>query len=406
MKLADTGFTKEQIQEKANTYMMEIYGRYDFLAEKGEGSYIYDEKGREYLDFIGGIAVNSAGHCNQAVVKAVIDQVQDIMHASNYCQTIPQVLLAERICQNTKMDKVFFQNSGTEANEAMIKLARKYGIEKFGPDKYEIITAEMSFHGRTFGALAATGQPHNACQQHMGGLMPGFKYAEFNNLDSFKEAVTENTIAIMVEPVQAEGGVYPGTQEFMEGLRKLCYDKGLLLLLDEVQTGWCRTGEIMGYMNYNIKPDAISMAKALGGGMPIGAIAATNGLAAYLTPGSHGTTFGGNPVCCAAAYAETGELIDRNLKANAKEVGAYLMNILKDIPEVKEVRGMGLLVGVEFENKLAAADIKAKCYERGLLITTVGANTIRTVPPLTVTKEQCDKAAAIIKEVVSELKDR
>ena len=380
--------------------MIETYERFDFLAETAKGMYIYDENGTPYLDFYAGIAVNSAGNCNEKVVAAVRDQVGDIMHTFNYPYTIPQALLAEKICTTLGMDKIFFQNSGTEANEAMIKMARKYGVEKYGPHKYNIVTAKESFHGRTFGSMSATGQPDNACQIGFGDMTPGFSYAPFNDLKAFEEACTENTIAIMVEPVQGEGGVHPATQEFLQGLRKLCDERGMLLLLDEVQTGWCRTGAIMSYMNYGIKPDIVSMAKAMGGGMPIGAICATEEVAAAFTPGSHGSTFGGSPVSCAASLAEIDELLDRDLAGNAKEMGAYFMEELKKLPHVKEVRGQGLLVGVEFDDTVNAVDIKHGCFDRKLLVTAIGSSIIRMVPPLILTKEDCDKAFAILKETV------
>ncbi len=404
MKLANTGYTKEQIKGLVDKYMIETYERFPMLAEKAKDMYLYDEEGNEYLDFYAGIAVNSAGNCNEKVVNAVIEQVQDIMHTFNYPYTIPQALLAEKICKTIGMDKIFYQNSGTEANEAMIKMARKYGVEKYGPHKYNIVTAKSSFHGRTYGSMSATGQPDNGCQIGFKPMVPGFTYAEFNNLQSFKDAVTENTIAIMIEPVQGEGGVNPATQEFMEGLRKLCNEKGMLLLLDEVQTGWCRTGAIMSYMNYGVKPDIVSMAKAMGGGMPIGAICATEEVAKAFNKGSHGTTFGGHPVSCAAALAQIDELIDKDLAKNAKEMGEYFMSKLALIPHVKEVRGQGLLVGVEFEEGINAVDVKHKCFDKKLLITAIGGSIIRMVPPLILTKEHCDKAAEIIKEVVLELK--
>ena len=400
MRLKDTGLTVQDIKDKVNKYMIETYERFDFLAETAKGMYIYDENGTPYLDFYAGIAVNSAGNCNEKVVAAVRDQVGDIMHTFNYPYTIPQALLAEKICTTLGMDKIFFQNSGTEANEAMIKMARKYGVEKYGPHKYNIVTAKESFHGRTFGSMSATGQPDNACQIGFGDMTPGFSYAPFNNLKAFEEACTENTIAIMVEPVQGEGGVHPATQEFLQGLRKLCDERGMLLLLDEVQTGWCRTGAIMSYMNYGIKPDIVSMAKAMGGGMPIGAICATEEVAAAFTPGSHGSTFGGSPVSCAASLAEIDELLDRDLAGNAKEMGAYFMEELKKLPHVKEVRGQGLLVGVEFDDTVNAVDIKHGCFDRKLLVTAIGSSIIRMVPPLILTKEDCDKAFAILKETV------
>lgn len=400
MKLKNTGLTSQDIKNKVNTYMVETYERFDFVADSAKDMYIYDEDGEGYLDFYAGIAVNSVGNCNPKVVSAVIEQAQELMQTFNYPYTVPQALLAEKVCTSIGMDKIFFQNSGAEANEAMIKMARKYGVEKYGIHKYNIVTANMSFHGRTFGAMSATGQPDNACQIGFGDMTPGFAYAEYNNLEAFKAACNENTIAIMIEPVQGEGGVNPATYEFMQGLREFCDEKGLLLLLDEVQTGWCRTGAVMSYMNYGIKPDIVSMAKAMGGGMPIGAICAKAEVARAFTKGSHGTTFGGHPVCCAASLAAVNELLDKDLAGNAKRMGAYFMNLLKKLPHVKEVRGQGLLVGVEFEDGISSTDVKHACFDRKLLITAIGSSVIRMVPPLIVTEDDCDKAFAIIKESV------
>ncbi|MFR2135976.1 MAG: aspartate aminotransferase family protein [Lachnospiraceae bacterium] len=403
MKLKDTGLTFQDIKDKVDKYMIETYERFDFLAETAKDQYMYDENGTPYLDFYAGIAVNSAGNCNEKVVAAVKDQVEDIMHTFNYPYTIPQALLAEKICITIGMDKIFYQNSGTEANEAMIKMARKYGVEKYGPKRYNIVTASMGFHGRTFGAMSATGQPDNGCQIGFGPMTDGFTYAEYNNLQAFKDACTEDTIAIMVEPVQGEGGVHPATMEFMRGLREFCDEHEMLLLIDEVQTGWCRTGKVMSFMNYGIKPDIVSMAKALGGGMPIGAICATAEVAKAFTPGSHGTTFGGHPVCCAAALAEVNELLDRDLAGNAAKIGTYFMEQLKTLPHVKEVRGQGLLVGVEFDDTISGVDVKHECLHRHLLITAIGAHIIRMIPPLIITEEDCDKAVAIIREAVEAL---
>jgi acetylornithine/N-succinyldiaminopimelate aminotransferase len=403
MRLQDTGLTAQDIKDKVNQYMIETYERFDFVAETAKDMYMYGTDGSAYLDFYAGIAVNSTGNCNEKVVKAVQDQCQDLMQTFNYPYTIPQALLAEKVCTTIGMDKIFYQNSGAEANEAMIKMARKYGVEKYGPHKYNIVTAKMSFHGRTFGAMSATGQPDNACQIGFGDMTPGFTYAEYNNLEDFKAAVTENTIAIMVEPVQGEGGVHPATKEFLVGLRKLCDEKGLLLLLDEVQTGWCRTGAVMSYMNYGIKPDIVSMAKAMGGGMPIGAICATKEVAVAFNKGSHGSTFGGHPVCCAAALAEINELLDRHCAENAKEMGDYFSEKLATLPHVKEVRHQGLFVGVEFDDSISGVDVKHGCFDRKLLITAIGAHIIRMVPPLILTKEDCDKAYGIIKEAVEAL---
>ena len=383
MKLKDTGLTAQDIKDKVSKYMIDTYERFDFVAETAKDMYIYDENKTPYLDFYAGIAVNSAGSCNEKVVAAVKDQVSDIMHTFNYPYTIPQALLAEKVCETIGMDKIFYQNSGTEANEAMIKMARKYGIEKYGPNRYHIVTAKDGFHGRTFGAMSA--------------------YAPYNDLKAFEDACTENTIAIMIEPVQGEGGVHPATMEFMTGLRKFCDEHEMLLLIDEVQTGWCRTGAVMSYMNYGIKPDIVSMAKALGGGMPIGAICATAEVAKAFTPGSHGTTFGGHPVSCAAALAEVNELLDRDLAGNAKKMGDYFSAKLETLPHVKEVRHQGLLVGVEFDDTIGGVDVKHGCFDRHLLITAIGAHIIRMVPPLIVSEEDCDKAYEIIKETVESL---
>ncbi|MBP1044443.1 acetylornithine/succinylornithine family transaminase [Vagococcus sp. BWB3-3] len=402
MKLSDSNKTSAEIKALTNKYMIETYERYDFIAERAEGVYLYDENGEGYLDFYGGVAVNSAGNRNPKVVAAIKNQVDDIIHTFNYPYTIPQALLAERICQAIDMDKIFYQNSGTEANEAMIKLARKYGVDHYGPNRYEIITAFDSFHGRTYGAMSATGQTDNVIQMGFKPMVPGFSYAKFNDLDSFKELVTDNTIAIMVEPIQGEGGVIPATPEFLKGLRDLCDEKGLLLLFDEIQTGWGRTGSVMAFQNYDVKPDIISMAKAMGGGMPIGAICTTDKYAATFSAGTHGSTYGGNPVACAAAYAQIGELLERDLAGNAKQIGQYFMEQLATLPDVKEVRGKGLLVAVEF-NEVNAVEIKRGAVAQKLLTTAIGSHTIRMVPPLIVTEKECDMAINILRQVVESL---
>ena len=400
MKAKDYGLTKQDIIEMSDTYLLDIGYHFPIVVEEGEDVILRDADGKEYLDFYAGIAVNSVGNCNKKVVEAIREQAGQVMHTSLYPYNTPQAMLAKLVCEQTGFDRIFFQNSGSESNEAMIKMARKYGVEHFGPDHYEIVTAKKGFHGRTFGALTATGQPDTAIQKGFFPNLPGFHYAEFNNLESFKAACTDNTAAIMVEPVQAEGGVYPATEEFLKGLRKLCDERGMLLLFDEVQTGWCRCGETMAYMHYGVKPDAITMAKALGGGLPLGAVAMTEECAKALNPGSHGCTFSGNPVCCAAGYAAIGEMLDRNLAANAKEMGAYFMEQLNALPHVKEVRGLGLLVGLELDN-VDAVQVKIKAMEAGLLVTTTSDRVIRMVPPLTITREHCDRAVAILREAIS-----
>jgi acetylornithine/N-succinyldiaminopimelate aminotransferase len=364
--------------------------------------YLYDENGGAYLDFYGGIAVNSAGNRNPRVVTAAKNQLDDVIHTFNYPYTIPQALLAEKICTVLGYDKIFYQNSGTEANEAMIKMARKFGVENYGPDRYHIITAKNSFHGRSFGSLSATGQPDTACHIGFGPMLPGFSYAEFNNLESFRSMITKDTIAIMLEPIQGEGGVNPATVEFLRGIRGLCDENNLLLLFDEIQTGWCRTGRVMAYEHYGVKPDILSMAKALGGGMPISAICTSDKVAQAFSMGSHGTTYGGNAVACAAALAQVTELLDRDLAGHTRETGGYFMEKLRTLPRVKEVRGKGFLIGVEFDGPIGL-DIKHGCFDRRLLVTLIGKNLIRMVPPLIAAKADCDRAYEILLDTVRSL---
>ena len=402
MNLKDAGKTKDDIKALYNTYFYETFKRFDFIAEKGEGSYIIDETGKRYLDFMAGIAVNSTGHCNKEVTEAIIEQCQTMIHASNYCYTIPQAMLAKLICDSIGMEKIYFQNSGAEANEVMIKLARKYGKDNFGPERYKIVTAFNSFHGRTLGTLAATGQPGTPIQNNYDPMVPGFVYAKYNDIESFANACDDNTIAIMVEPVQGEGGVIPATEEFLHGLRKLCDEKNMLLLFDEVQTGWGRTGELMSYMDVGVKPDCVSMAKAMGGGMPIGAMCTSAKLALTFGPGAHGSTYAGNPVCCAASYAQISQIINDKLPENAKQTGEYFMDMLRRLPKVKEVRGKGLMIGVEF-NKDIAMTIKYNAADEGLLLTAVRPSVIRLVPPLNITVEECNMAFDILNKVIEEL---
>lgn len=402
MQLKDTGKTKEQIKEMYDTYFYETFKRFDFIADKGEGSYVVDGDGKRYLDFMAGIAVNSTGHCNKKVTEAIASQCMEMIHASNYCYTVPQVMLAEKICKAIGFEKIYYQNSGAEANEVMIKLARKYGKENFGAGRYKIVTAYNSFHGRTLATLAATGQPDTAIQKNYDPLIEGFTYAEYNNLKSFEAAVDEDTIAIMVEPVQGEGGVIPATEEFLKGLRKLCDEKNMLLLFDEVQTGWGRTGSLMGFMEYGVRPDCVSMAKAMGGGMPIGAMCTSAKLALTFGPGAHGSTYAGNPVCCAAAYAQISEIIDNKLPDNAKKMGAYFREKLERLPLVREVRGKGLMLGVEFTRDIAT-DVKYAAADEGLLITAVRPSVIRLVPPLNITEADCCAAYDILNKVMDKL---
>lgn len=391
--------TRQDVIDTVDHYMFNAGARYDLVVDHAKDMYVYDVNGERYLDFYAGIAVNSAGNCNEKVIEAIKEQAELLIHSSNYPYSIPQAKLAKLICETIHMDKIFFQNSGSEANELMIKMVRKYGVEHYGPEHYHIVTAKQSFHGRTYGSLSATGQPDNGCQIGYAPVLPGFTYADFNDLNSFKDACSENTIAIMIEPVQGEGGVYPATEEFITGLRKFCDEKHIFLIFDEVQTGWGRCGDVMAYMTYGVRPDAVTMAKAMGGGMPISACCASEELASAIIPGAHGSTYGGNPVCCAASYAAITEILERQLPQNAKKMGAYFMDKLQTLPDVKEVRGRGLLVGVEFVSPIAMK-VKHDCLEQHLLITAVSDHTIRIVPPLILTEADCDQAVEILNNVV------
>lgn len=401
MRLKETGMTVDQLKDKVKKYHIETYERMDFVCDYAKGNYLYDQNGDAFLDFYGGVAVNSVGSCNDAVVKAVQEQTSQVMHTFNYPYTVPQAVLVEKICKATGMDKIIFQNSGAEANEAMIKIARKYGVENYGPKKVEIITFLQSFHGRTGYAMTATGQPSSAIHKGFGELPTGFKYAEYNNIDSVKAMIDENTIAVMLEPIQGEGGVIPADPTFMKELGKLCQEKGLLLLLDEIQAGWNRTGKFMGYQNYEIKPDACSMAKAMGGGLPIAAMACTEKLATAFNPGSHGSTYAGNPVACAASNAVFDYMEENKLGAKAKEVGDYFMAALAKMDNVKLVRGMGLFVGVILNDGINAVEVKRTCIKDHLLVTAIGANIIRMVPPLTVSKEECDECVRRLNRAIA-----
>ena len=376
-------------------FVANTYARFPLELVSGKGAILKDSNGKEYIDLGSGIAVNIFGVADDEWQKAVTHQLSVLPHTSNLYYSEPCSTLAELLCERTGMKKVFFSNSGAEANECAIKVARKYAFDKYGDESHStIITLKNSFHGRTIATLKATGQ--DVFHTYFGPFPEGFVYAEANNFDDVKKfADTDKCIAVMMELVQGEGGVHPATMEFMTGLRKYCDEHEMLLLIDEVQTGWCRTGAVMSYMNYGIKPDIVSMAN--------GAICATAEVAKAFTPGSHGTTFGGHPVSCAAALAEVNELIDRDLAGNAKKVGDYFAKKLEEVPHVKEVRHQGLLVGVEFDDTISGVEVKHGCLDRKLLITAIGAHIIRMIPPLIVNEEQCDQAVAIIKETVEAL---
>ena len=360
---------------------------------RGQGVSVWDDAGKEYLDFMAGIAVCNVGHCHPAVVEAVRQQVGVLMHCSNLFHNELQPRLAQKISELALGGKVFFCNSGAEANECLFKLARKWGSMD---GRFEIITMRNSFHGRTLATMTATGQ--TKYQKGFEPLMPGFAYAEFNNLESVKAAITPATVAILCEAVQGEGGIVPATPEFMTGLRALCDEKKILLFFDEVQAGIGRTGKWFGFQNYNIRPDGFSMAKALGGGFPIGAAAVTPELSNVFQPGNHASTFGGTPLACAAALATLDTIGRENLLANAVKMGARFMDGLRKLAQkhvcIQTVRGVGLMVGAVLN--IPAKPVEAKLRENGLLCIATGDHVLRFVPPLVVSPAQIDQALAIL----------
>lgn len=393
--------TKEMM-ETYGRHVMQTYGRIPLALVRGSGVKVWDAEGREYLDFVSGLAVNALGHCHPVVQEAVCAQAGTLMHVSNLYYTEPQGKLAKLLTENTSADRVFFCNSGAEANEAAIKLARKYAKIYMGPEKYEIITALKSFHGRTLATITATGQPKY--QQGFEPLPQGFSYVPFNDLVALEEAIGPNTCAVLLEPLQGEGGVNPATQDYLQGVMELCRDNGLLLMLDEVQSGLGRTGKFLAHQHYGIEPDIFTVAKALGGGFPIGAMLAKEEVAAAFSPGDHASTFGGNPLACAAGLATINYLLGKGVVENAARMGEHFKKRLWDMSGrysvIKEVRGMGLLLGMEIE--VEGKPIVDRCQEKGLLINCVNNNVLRFLPPLIVTIEQVDSALGILEAVMAE----
>ncbi len=391
----------ETIQDLEARYIVNTYNR---KAEetpcliRGEGARVWDDGEKQYLDFLGGLAVNALGHCHPAVVEAVNKQVSSLIHTSNLYYTAPQVHLAEALVESSVPgSKVFFANSGAEANEAAIKLARKYK-----PGRYKIITAENSFHGRTMATLTATGQPKY--REAFKPLLDGFEYARFNDLDSFAALVDEQTAAIMIEPVQGEGGAYVPGDAFMKGLRELCDRESILLIFDEVQCGMGRTGKLWAFQNWPVKPDLFTAAKGLGGGLPIGAMVAAEAFSAVLQPGDHASTFGGNPVACSAALAVLGLAGDEYFLKEVQDKGRLLGNRFAMIASnyhslVKESRGMGLIMALEL-NQAAAKEIQKKCTAEGLLVNAIGENVIRVLPPLTISGAELEEGLNILEGVL------
>jgi acetylornithine/N-succinyldiaminopimelate aminotransferase len=387
-------------QELEQKYFMQTVKRTPVTLVRGQGARVWDEAGREYLDFVGGWAVDSLGHCHPVVVKAVTEQVQTLIQASNQFYTVPQIRLAELLVHNSCLDKVFFGNSGAEANEGAVKLARRYGkLYLDGAD--EVITTIDSFHGRTLAMVAATGQAK--FQQPYLPLPAGFVNVEYNNVDAIKAATTSQTCAVMLEPVQGEGGVNLPDDNYLTSVRRWCDQKGILLILDEIQTGMGRLGTLFAYEQYGVEPDIMTLAKGLASGIPIGAILAKDKASVFI-PGEHGSTFGGNPVACAAGYATLKFIIDNDVAGKVKRVGRYLAAGLEKLKSkfqfITDVRGRGLLMAMEFNSDIAQSVLMA-CLARGLLVNQLKPNALRFMPPLIIGNREVDEALAILDEALS-----
>ena len=371
-------------------YYMFTVRRQPVVIERGEGTRAWDVDGKEYLDFCAGWAVNNLGHCHPAITQAIVEQASTLLQTSNQFYTLPQLHLAQLLVESSAMDKVFFSNSGAEANEGAVKLARKYG-KKNRDGAYEVITAFSSFHGRTMGMVAATGQPHY--QEAWQPLTPGFVHVDFNDFEAIVEATTDRTAAVFLEPVQGEGGVNIPDEDYLPRVREWCDSQGLLLVFDEIQTGLGRLGTLFGYESFGIEPDVMTLAKGLGGGVPIGAFMSKDQCMS-LEPGDHGSTFGGNALTTAAAHASTKFIIDNDIPANAVAMGERLMGGLNQLrgefSSISDVRGKGLLVALEFDDNISGR-VVAQCNEEGLLLNPVKPNAIRFMPPLNITPEEVDQ---------------
>lgn len=392
-----------QYIEEAEKVLMHTYSRYQIVLERGEGMYLYDIDGQKYLDFAAGIAVFAFGYHYKDYNDALKAQIDKILHTSNLFYTVPTVEAAMKFTKASGMDRIFFTSSGTEAIEGAVKLARKYYFKKHGISNSQIISMNHSFHGRSMGALSITGT--KKYREAFEPLIGGVAFAEFNNLESVKELIQENTCAIILETVQGEGGFYPATKEFIQGVRKLCDEKDVLLILDEIQCGMGRTGTMFAYEQYGIKPDIITSAKALGCGVPVGAFAASEKVAAAFEPGDHGTTYGGNPFATAAVSKvfdlfEREQLLD-HVKVTAEYLQEKLEKLAKKYEFIVERRGLGLMQGLEF--KMPVKDIIPKAMSKGLIIISAGTNVIRFVPPLIVEEQHIDEMVAILDQCLSEI---
>jgi len=389
-------------QELEAKYFMHTVERVPLTIVSGKGARLWDDEGREYLDFVGGWAVTSLGHAHPVVAEALAEQAKTLIQTSNQFYTIPQVRLARLLVENSCLDKVFLCNSGAEANEGAVKLARRYG-KRYLDGAFEIITARGSFHGRTLAMVAASGQAK--FQEPYRPLPSGFVNVEYNDIEAIKAATTAETCAVMLEPIQGEGGVVCPDEDYLPEVWRWCRERGILLILDEIQTGIGRTGTLFAYEQSAVEPDIMTLAKGLGNGVPIGAILAKEG-ASVFTPGEHGSTFGGNPLACAAACATVSFILDNNIAGNAGEVGRYFKSGLEELkqkfPVVTEVRGRGLLLAIEFKADIAG-EVLTACLREGFLVNRVRPNAIRFMPPLIIGKEEVDRALDVLGRVLSDV---
>ncbi len=391
----------EKVIKRDDKYVAHTYGRSPLVLEKGRGMIALDPQGKEYLDFTSGIGVTSLGYCHPDWVAAVEKQLETLPHTSNLYYTAPCGKLAKRLCKITGMDKVFFGNSGAEANEGAIKAARKYSVDKYGPGRSTIITLENSFHGRTLATLTATGQ--EVFHQDFGPFNQGFRYVPAGNFAALKEAMDETVCAVMFECVQGEGGVMALDPAFVHNMVNYCRQQDVLLIADEVQTGAGRTGTFLACEHYGFTPDIATLAKGLGGGLPIGAVLMTESVAQHMGPGSHGSTFGGNPVVCAGALAVLDKLEDHEFMLNVADRAAQLRAGLAQLPHVTQVSGLGLMVGIQLEEGISAAEVRAACQEQGLLVLTAKTR-LRMLPPLILTRLDVERALEILGNVLTNWK--
>ncbi len=393
--------TNQQAIELTRKYLMPTYAQLPVAFVRGEGAWLWDADGKQYLDFVGGIAVIGVGHCHRRVAEAICRQARTLMHTSNLYHIPPAAQLARRLCELSFADRAFFANSGAEANEAAIKLARKWALCNNKPGR-DVVTAYQSFHGRTLATVTATGQ--EKYHKNFAPLPPGFKYAPFNDIQALAQVIDDNTCAVMLEPIQAEGGINVPDDDYLPQVRQLCDERGVLLILDEVQTGLGRCGKWFAYQHWGITPDIMTLAKSLGGGFPIGACLATEQVANCFQPGDHASTFGGNHLACAAALATLEVLQDEGLVDNAARMGALIKALFAERMEdglaIKQIRGHGLLLAVQFADDVPAKQVEAACLQEGLVVNAMGDDRLRLAPPLVIGEEECCRAVDIICQAV------